>query len=111
MTPARREKAVLSHPRANLKGHFNENGYKRALKTFRGGRSFPPGKRLQPPPAAVKRAFEAGKLSRPLFFAKQKKGAGVVVRNSAFLARPRSLARAWAPPGDQGGARPRRGGA
>jgi len=31
MIPPRREKAVLAHSRANLKGHFGKNGYKRAL--------------------------------------------------------------------------------
>jgi len=31
MTPARREKAVLAYPRANLKGHFVRNGCNRAF--------------------------------------------------------------------------------
>ena len=38
MTPARREKAVLAYPRANLKGHFIRNGCKRAFKAFKGER-------------------------------------------------------------------------
>jgi len=36
MTPARREKAVLAHPRANLKGHFARNSCKRAFKAVKG---------------------------------------------------------------------------
>jgi hypothetical protein len=51
--PPRREKAVLAHSRANLKGHFARNGCKRAFKVFRGKGSFRPGKRLQEQPAAV----------------------------------------------------------
>ncbi len=53
MTPARREKAVLAHSCANLKGHFARNGYKRALRAVRGEGSFRAGKRLQEPLAAV----------------------------------------------------------
>jgi len=35
MTPARREKAVLAYPRANLKGHFVRNGDNRAFSEKR----------------------------------------------------------------------------
>ena len=38
MIPARRENAVLAHPRANLNSHFARNGCKRAFKTFKGER-------------------------------------------------------------------------
>ncbi len=40
MTPARREKAVLAHSCANLKGHFARNGDKRALNTMTFSRGF-----------------------------------------------------------------------
>jgi len=63
MTPARRENAVLAHPRANLKGHFVRNGCKRAFKAFRGKGSFRPGKRRQALPAAVVWARRTGELS------------------------------------------------
>ena len=53
MTPPRREKAVIGHSRANLKGHFAGNGCKRAFKAFKGKGSFRPGKRRQEPPGAV----------------------------------------------------------
>jgi len=61
--PPRRENAVLAHPRANLKGHFARNGYKRAFKAFRGKGSFRPGKRRQALPAAVIWARRTGELS------------------------------------------------
>ena len=63
ITPARREKAVLAHSCANLKGYFARNGYKRDLKAVRGKGSFRAGKRLQEPPAAVVWARKTGELS------------------------------------------------
>ena len=44
MTPPRREKAVLAHPRAKLNSHFARNGHKRALKAFKGERVVAAGK-------------------------------------------------------------------
>ena len=61
--PPRREKAVLAHSRANLKGHFVKNGDKRALRAFRGKGSLRPGKRRQEPPAAVVWGRKPGELS------------------------------------------------
>jgi hypothetical protein len=60
--PPRRENAVLAHSRADLKGHFVKNGYKRAFKAFRGKGSLRPGKRRQEPPAAVIWARKHGEL-------------------------------------------------
>ena len=61
--PPRRENAVLAHPRANLKGHFVRNGYKRDLRAVKGKGSFMAGKRLQEPPAAVVWGYRPGELS------------------------------------------------
>ena len=63
MTPARRGKAVLAHPCANLNGHFARNGYKRDLRAVRGKGSFRPGKRRQGLPAAVVWGRKPGELS------------------------------------------------
>jgi len=61
--PPRREKAVLAHPRANLKGHFAGNGCERALRVFRGEGSFRPGKRRQEALAPVVCGRKPGEIS------------------------------------------------